>query len=358
MNRVSFLLVFLLCGLACQEDEEQMPTNLNLEFTISENGSGDVSVHATADNANFYTVTFGDFGSEAVTTTDGHATHTYTASGTYTVYVRAHRTEDKFISASKMIEVDVTLVIPTEGYQTPLTYDGMTMVWQDEFSGTAIDENFWTFEIGTGSSGWGNNELEYYLKENAMVQDGHLIITAKKDGRFGTQYTSTRMITRDKKSIKYGRVDVRALLPEGQGIWPAIWMLGNSISTVGWPKCGEIDIMEMIGGQGRENTVHGTAHWFGNVYASNGNDHTLSSGTFKDKFHVFSVVWDEQYIRWYMDDVQFHVLDITPDALSEFHENFFFIMNVAVGGNWPGSPNSSTVFPQHMIVDYIRVFQN
>jgi hypothetical protein len=357
MNRILLIALCLLFVFSCQEDDEKMPSDLSLEFSVSTDGSGDVSVHATATNAMFYKITFGD-GGALVETTDGHATHTYTASGSYTVYVQAHVTEDKFIHTSETIDVDVNFKIPTEGYSTPLTYDGMTLVWQDEFSGTAINEDFWTFETGTGSNGWGNNELEYYVKENASLNEGHLVITAKKDTGFGTQYTSSRMITQAKKSITYGRVDVRALLPKGQGIWPAIWMLGENISSVGWPKCGEIDIMEMIGGAGRENTVHGTAHWFENAYASYSGDFTLTTGTFSDKFHVFSIVWDDHFIRWYVDDVEYHVIDITPSGLAEFHENFFFVLNVAVGGNWPGSPTQSTVFPQHMIVDYIRVFEN
>jgi beta-glucanase (GH16 family) len=135
-------------------------------------------------------------------------------------------------------------------------------------------------------------------------------------------------------------------------------MLGENFGSVGWPASGEIDIMEMIGGNGRENTVHGTVHWDNNgQYASYSQGNTLNAGTFADEFHVFSIVWNETSITWYRDDIQFNVVDITPAALSEFKNEFFLIFNVAVGGNWPGSPNTSTVFPQHMIVDYVRVFQ-
>jgi beta-glucanase (GH16 family) len=165
------------------------------------------------------------------------------------------------------------------------------------------------------------------------------------------------MITQGKKEFKYGRVDIRAALPKGQGIWPALWMLGKSINTVGWPACGEVDIMEMVGGAGRENTVHATAHWFHTAYASYTGHTTLSQGTYSDKFHVYSITWNEQFITWYVDDVEYHKIDITPAELSEFREQFFLIFNVAVGGNWPGNPDSSTQFPQHMIVDYVRVFQ-
>jgi len=214
----------------------------------------------------------------------------------------------------------------------------------------------WKFEIGTGSSGWGNNELQYYRKENARIYEGNLVITAKEEAFNGRDYTSSRMITKGCYDFTYGRVDIRANLPTGQGIWPALWMLGDNISTVGWPSCGETDIMEIIGSA--PNKLHGTIHWSNNGdYASFGGDKTLSSGIFNDNFHVFSIEWDNTKIRWYLDGVEYHVVEITSAAMTEFHNKNFFIFNVAVGGNWPGSPNSTTVFPQRMIVDYIRVFQ-
>ena len=256
---------------------------------------------------------------------------------------------------------DPEVTIPTTGYTTPESYAGMTLIWQDEFTGDVVNEDFWTFEIGNGSSGWGNNELQYYRKENTYIKEENLVIEAKQEFFSGSNYTSSRMITKDKFDFQYGRVDIRAALPKGQGIWPALWMLGANFSEVGWPYCGEIDIMEMVGGSGRENTVHGTLHWDNNgSYActcEQGNSYTLNSGTFADEYHVFSITWDETAISWYVDDTIYKTVDITPAALSEFRDNFFFIFNVAVGGNWPGSPNSTTVFPQRMIVDYVRVFQ-
>lgn len=251
------------------------------------------------------------------------------------------------------------LTILATGYSTPLSYTGMTLMWQDEFDGPELNPDFWSFELGTGSNGWGNNELQYYKKENTSFQDGHLIVTAKKEIFSERDYTSSRLITKDKKSFQYGRVDIRAALPKGQGIWPALWMLGSNIATVPWPACGEIDIMEMIGGSGRENTVHGTVHWDNNgQYAYYGKGKTLASGTYADEFHVFSIVRTATAITWYVDDVQFNVVDITPPALSEFKNEYFFIINLAVGGNWPGSPNTTTTFPQHLVVDYIRAFEN
>ncbi|NJB72525.1 beta-glucanase (GH16 family) [Saonia flava] len=259
------------------------------------------------------------------------------------------------------VPVENTLSIPTTGYTTPVTYENLNAVWADEFNGTSLDETYWNFQIGDGCPdicGWGNNELEYYTKENTTVKDGYLIIEAKKQTFNSKNYTSSRINTQGKFTLQFGRVDVRASLPEGQGIWPAIWMLGENISSVGWPACGEIDIMEMIGGEGREKTVHGTVHWdnVGN-YASYGQSYSLTDQTFKEEFHVFSIVWTPETITWYIDDIEFNVIDITPVELNEFQNEFHFLINLAVGGNWPGDPNSATVFPQFLIVDYIRVFQ-
>jgi beta-glucanase (GH16 family) len=232
-------------------------------------------------------------------------------------------------------------------------------VWSDEFDGSTINEADWTFE--TGGNGWGNNELEFYRRENAEIYQGSLMITAKKESFSASQYTSARMVTKDKQTFKYGRVDIRAALPKGQGIWPALWMLGNNIGEVGWPKCGEIDIMEMVGGSGNKNkTVYGTLHWESGgqrVCTCDKPGYTLPSGIFNDEFHVFSIVWNSSNITWYVDDVQFNQISVTPADLNEFHEQFFFIFNLAVGGNWPGSPDATTKFPQRMFVDYVRVFQ-
>jgi beta-glucanase (GH16 family) len=250
------------------------------------------------------------------------------------------------------------VTIPKLGATSPTSYTNMKLVWADEFDGTALNSEFWSFETGNGSNGWGNNELQFYRTQNTSIQDGHLVITAKKEPFGGKEYTSSRIITKSKKEFRYGRVDIRAALPKGQGIWPALWMLGSNFDTVSWPACGEIDIMEMIGGGGRENTVHGTVHWQNEgKHAQFGGKTTLPSGTFSDQFAVYSITWDATSIRWFVDNKQYHVIDTTPAELDEFRRNFFFIFNVAVGGNWPGSPNTTTTFPQHLIVDYVRVFQ-
>ena len=247
--------------------------------------------------------------------------------------------------------------IPETGYSTPETYEGMTLAWSDEFDGPEINSNNWTFEIGTGNWGWGNNELQNYQEDNTSIIDGNLVIEARRQTLDNSNYTSSRLITRGKQSFQYGRVDIRAVMPEGQGIWPALWMLGSNHLQVGWPTCGEIDIMEMVGGEERDNVVHGTAHWDQDGHVSYGQSTTNESGKLSEEYHVYSIIWDAQSIRWYLDDVNFNTIDITPAALSAFHDDFYFIMNVAVGGVWAGSPDNNTLFPQWMIVDYIRVFQ-
>jgi beta-glucanase (GH16 family) len=363
MNKIrKIIFAIFIVSFACSDDktEENTPKNLVIDVETATDGSGEVSVTATAENATFYTIYFGLTGEVPVVTNDGKAEHTYTESGNYTITVQAHSVPATFITTTENISVTIKTVIPSEGYTTPETYPGMTLLWQDEFNASAVNESDWTFEIGRGGNGWGNNELEYYKKENATIEDGKLVITAKKENVGDAQYTSTRMITKDKKTFKFGRIDIRALLPKGQGIWPALWMLGNNINSVGWPACGEIDIMEMIGGQNREKTVYGTLHWDnGGSHACTCDKpgHSLSSGIYADQFHVFSLDWTETSITFYVDDVQFNKIDITPVQLSEFKNEYFFIFNLAVGGNWPGNPDATTVFPQRLIVDYVRVFQ-
>jgi beta-glucanase (GH16 family) len=234
------------------------------------------------------------------------------------------------------------------------------MVWNDEFDyeGTPDPEK-WNFE--TGANGWGNNELQYYTDrlENAEVRDNMLVITAREEDFQGSNYTSARMITYDGgHHWAYGRIEARMQLPEGKGIWPAFWMLGKNIfEGTTWPATGEIDIMEMIGGDENERIVHGTAHWDNNgEHALYGNSLTHSEKLSRN-FHTYAIEWDEQYIRWFFDGEQFNEIDIQPAGLSEFNKPFFILLNIAVGGNWPGSPDGTTQFPQTMKVDYVRVYQ-
>lgn len=252
-----------------------------------------------------------------------------------------------------------TLIIPSSGYSTPASYPNMTLIWQDEFDAGSLNGSYWTHEIGNGQWGWGNNEKQYYRQQNTYFEEGNLIIEARDENYAGYAYTSSRMITKDKFEFMYGRVDIRAALPEGQGLWPALWMLGENIDQVSWPACGEIDIMELIGGGAKDSEVHGTAHWqnTSGTHSFLGDVYRLSNGKFSDEFHVFTLEWTPGFIKWYVDDVPYHTFSITPSDRTEFQNEFFLIFNVAVGGIWPGSPDATTVFPQRMIVDYVRVFQ-
>lgn len=355
----------ILLSFSCKKNKDPelvLPSNLQAVITHE---SGEVMVAASADNANFFTVIFYDgLDSTIIETQSGEANYTFSQSGTYAIKTKAHSTQYNYVERVDELTVLVdssssgTSGAPAIGYSTPLSYSGMTLVWNDEFEGSSLSSD-WTFDIGTGNWGWGNNELQYYTNQNIQLIDGSLKITVKSEIFNSQNYTSTRIKTQGLKSWKYGRVDVRAALPYGQGIWPAIWMLGDNITTAGWPACGEIDIMEMIGGAGaNDRTAHGTAHWSSNgSHAQFGNSTVLPNGRFSDEFHVFSIIWNQNSITWLMDDVVYNTLNITPAELSEFQEKFFLIMNVAVGGNWPGNPDASTVFPQTMYVDYVRIFQ-
>ncbi len=259
---------------------------------------------------------------------------------------------------------DNSFFIPSTGYISPDSYTGKSLVWEDNFDGTALDADTWCHEIGDGCDrnlcGWGNEELQSYKEGNTSVKDGYLVITAKEETDGTRDYTSSRIITKNKVSFHKGRVDIRAAMPFGQGMWPALWMLGNNIDVVSWPACGEVDIMEMTGGSGdRDSKVYGTAHWADPTgqHAEFSGDRTLESGKLYDEFHVYSIEWTDTAIRWYLDGSQYHSLNISAAQFSEFQQEFFFVMNIAVGGNFPGNPDSTTEFPQRMIVDYIRVFQ-
>jgi beta-glucanase (GH16 family) len=244
------------------------------------------------------------------------------------------------------------------GYTAPDSYAGMKLTWSDEFSGKTLDNESWTCE--TGGGGWGNNELENYTSgvKNSFLSNGYLILEARKEKSGGNNYTSARIISKDKKTFTCGRIDIRARLPKGKGIWPALWMLGNNISQTPWPACGEIDIMELLGDNPR--IAYGTMHW-GNAGSGSihiGGNYTLSPGDFSEKFHVFSLKWEVDNLAFLVDDITYFTgnkSQVTGNY--PFDKPFFFIMNVAVGGNWPGNPDATTSFPQRMIVDYVRVYQ-
>lgn len=364
-TRISLLLILTLLISACQDEAEtglpDDPTNLIIEISYSDEFKKTVIIEARADGAVSYGFYVGEVDDPVEENQSGRFEYSFIEPGTYQIFIRAYGVTGRYLSAMRMVEIkDDDPVSIDEGYSTPLEYDGYSLIWNDEFDGTALNTDDWVYEIGDGCPnlcGWGNNELQYYRRENTWVEDGTLIIEARNENFGGRNYTSSRIKTQGKQSFKYGRIDIRALLPVGQGIWPALWMLGNDIATIGWPKCGEIDIMEMIGGNGRENTVHGTLHWDNNGHVLAGYSRKLPQGTYADEYHVFSITWDEDEIRWFVNDHQYGVIDITPAHMTEFHQEFFFIFNVAVGGNWPGNPNETTVFNQQMKVDYVRVFQ-
>lgn len=255
---------------------------------------------------------------------------------------------------------DQALELPAEGYSTPAAYEGFELLWADEFEGETVNEEDWTFDIGNGDNGWGNNELEYYTDrpENVRIENGELIIEAREESLGGYAYTSTRMKTQDKRTFQFGRIDIRAKLPKGQGVWPALWMLGNDISSVSWPACGEIDIVELVGHEPK--IIHGTAHWGSdfNNHKYKGKSYSIGED-FSDRFHVFSIQWKQGIIYWYLDDILYYSISFNQmeGQPYPFNDQFHFLFNVAVGGNWPGRPDTTTVFPQQMVVDYVRVFQ-
>ena len=230
---------------------------------------------------------------------------------------------------------------------------GYRLVWSDEFEGNSIDSSKWGYDIVNG--GWRDNELEYYTnsEQNSYVQDGVLHIKAIKESSEGNKYTSARLITEGKFEFQFGYVEARIALPIGQGIWPAFRLIGNYKSP-GWPACGEIDIVEA---RNTENEVLATCHWLygGHLY------HTSRSNNFDiTQFHTYFLYWDKEYIRVGIDDNQYYEL-LIRDGISgtgAFLQNkFSFILNVAVGGNWPGFTIDDGQFPNEMKVDYIRVYQ-
>ena len=230
---------------------------------------------------------------------------------------------------------------------------GYKLVWSDEFEGNSIDGSKWGYDIGGG--GWGNNEYEYYTnrRENSYVADGVLHIKAIKESFEGKDYTSARMLTKGKFEFQYGYVEARIALPRGTGIWPAFWMLGNNIDSASWPVCGEIDIIEAIN---TENKIYSTCHWDSNGHAQYGE----STGTFDiTQFHTYHLYWDRDYIRCGVDGGQHYEILIKDGTgnTHALHNKFFFILNVAVGGNWPGFDVDAGQFPTEMKVDYIRVYQ-
>lgn len=254
------------------------------------------------------------------------------------------------------------------GCQFPLDLENSyELVWNDEFDGNAIDETKWSYDLGDGCDigicGWGNNELEYYTNrtENAYISDGNLVIKARKETPLYLNqhaYTSARLVTRNKGDFRFGRVDVKARLPVGQGLWPAIWMLPTDYVYGGWPRSGEIDIMEYIGSE--PDRVFGTIHYGHDYWRYTTEGYTKEEGpNFSEDFHVFTLLWNEDCIMMLVDGQKVsgpHSRSTTLPTTWPFDQDFHLLLNVAVGGNLPGNPNASTQFPQTMEVDYVRVY--
>ena len=295
------------------------PSNLVINVTISTDSSGSVSFTATADNAVSYIYEFGN--GDTKTVTSGVTTYQYKLAGstTYTVTVSATSSSGLSIKKSVQVTVNVKAVPPT-------------LVWSDEFNADgAPDSTKWGYDLGNGSNGWGNSELEYYTNkpENVIVQNGVLKITAIKESYNGSAYTSARLLSKDKYAFTYGKVEVRAKLPARVGTWPAIWMLGSNIDAAGWPGCGEMDIMEHRGSE--LNKIFGTLHYPGHS-GSNGDGGTEVISNASTEFHTYSLEWSPSSIKISVDSTIYHT--VINSGSIPFNHDFFFIMNVAMGGGF------------------------
>ncbi len=243
--------------------------------------------------------------------------------------------------------------------------EGYSLAWSDEFNNSSINMSDWQYEIGDGTdyglpAGWGNDEMQLYTDnaDNSGIEnDGEisaLFIRAMNDGNEG--FTSAKLTTKGSVSIRFGRVDIKAKMPKGQGIWSAIWMLGDNIDQIDWPGCGEIDVAEILGNE--PNNMYSTLHYTNGEHShrEKQDNKELSNDTYSDAYHIFSVDWTPENLTFSVDGMEVQKVPIEDD-MKEFLRSFYVVLNVAVGGNWPGSPDNTTVFPQTMYVDYIRVFE-
>jgi hypothetical protein len=358
--------IFFICflTLACSSDnssesnvdpsieEPIIPSDLTLQVNIigqtdsfpNGDGSGIITCSANAIDAVNYEFRFGSGVTEQSET--GQIEYTYSDQGinSHTVYVYAYSSTGHYTSTFYTFDLFVEAEAPEASWSEEFNYNG------------AIDPNIWTHEIGNGEWGWGNGESQYYTSslDNVRVEDGLLKITAKREDIAGFEYTSARIISRDKYEFQYGRVDIRAKLPTGIGTWPALWLLGANFNEVGWPECGEIDIMEHWGHD--PTVIAGSLHTpmsHGDTWT---NGHTIVSD-YDEQFHIYSIDWNENRIQFFVDDVLYYTYNPSPktDENWPFDQDAFFILNVAVGGSWfdidPEFSEST------MEVDYIRIYQ-
>lgn len=342
MTNISILLsAFLLVLTACSKSNSTgttivSPTNLTVKALVATDTSGNVAFTATATDAVTYDYDFGNGIFQTVAS--GIVTYKYPASGTYSVNVIAKSSSGQTVSSS----IQVTVLVK------------LSLIWSDEFD-TPGSPNAakWNYDIGTGSGGWGNNELEYYTnrQSNAIVSNGTLKITAIKENYSGSAYTSARILTQNNFAFKYGRIEIRAKLPAGLGTWPAIWTLGSNITTTAWPACGEMDIMEQRGSE--LNKIYATLHYPGHSGA-NGNGNTLIITNSSTAFHNYVMEWSATSIKFYVDDQLFHT--VANSSSLPFNQNFFIILNLAMGGSFAGVVDPAFTNAS-MEVDYVRVYQ-
>jgi len=256
------------------------------------------------------------------------------------------------LSCSKKSDTGNNVYIPPPVDTTKTTdTTTYTLLWSDEFNGTSVDQTKWNFE--TGNLGV-NNEQEYYQAANATVANGYLSITAQNQAQGGQPFTSARMNTANKFNVTYGKIEARIKLPMGAGLWPAFWMLGADINSgVNWPSCGEIDIMEHVNA---DSLIYGTMHWSSGGQAV---QYGLNLSSSPSEWHVYSVTWDTNAIKWYVDNTLYVTGNIANDVNSTdaFHKPFFIILNLAVGGNFPNTTVDVSKLPATMLVDYVRVYQ-
>ncbi|WP_296948035.1 glycoside hydrolase family 16 protein [uncultured Massilia sp.] len=263
---------------------------------------------------------------------------------------------DAVAALAVAVAVACAIPVPVRAADVPQP-PGWALDWHDEFDGPLLDRAKWVPE--TGGHGWGNHERQYYTDRpaNVRVDGGMLVIEARREDYRGSRYTSARIKTAGLVERTHGRYEARIRIPRGQGIWPAFWLLGTDPGKVGWPRLGEIDIMENIGKE--PDTVHGTVHGPGYSGAGAfGRPQKLEAGAYADDFHVYAVEWEPGEIRWYRDGILYHTA--RPDTVPGdwvFEHPFFVILNLAVGGDWPGDPDATTVLPQRMLVDYVRVYR-
>jgi beta-glucanase (GH16 family) len=345
-KKLSVYIFFYLLLIGCKKAgadsvKPSAPANLQVSTQVSPDGSGNVSFTATATNAASYGFVFGD----GVTRTEptGILTHKYTLAGSNTFSVVVSATASNGQSVSKTISVSVT-VVP----------GAPTLYWAEEFDvNGAPSTATWGYDLGNGQGGWGNQELQYYTQNssNVVVSGGTLKITAKRENSNGFAFTSTRLLSKGKFSVKYGRIDIRAKLPVGGGTWPALWMLGNNIDAVSWPNCGEIDIMEHKGND--QNRIHGTLHYPGR-FGGNPDGSTRLISNASTEFHVYSVDWSATSIKIYVDDQLIH--SVANSNALPFNQEFFLILNVAMGGGFGGSVDPAFT-SSTMEVDYIRIYK-